>query len=122
EREMAPLLARKNGANCEKRHNLQLLLANLQNGDQRFRGGSAIALTSASVAEGVSHVAQLFGVEMARLTGRRTLIVTAERLQSLGVDDFLQMPWNCHPTNVENLWMLPSKKLSKRNGATRAAE
>jgi hypothetical protein len=25
------------------------------------------------------------------------------------------MPWNCHPTNVENLWMLPSKR-SGKNG------
>jgi hypothetical protein len=103
--------------NGERQHNLQLLLANLQNGTQRFREGAAIAFTSASVGEGVSHVTQLFAVEMARHTGRRTLVINAERLQQLGVDDYLQMPWNCHPTNVDNLWMLPAKKSRRKNGA-----
>jgi hypothetical protein len=100
-------------ANGHRRHNLQLLLANLQNGAQRLRGGSAIAFTSAASGEGVTHVTQLFAVEMARHTGRRTLVIAAERLQSLGVDDYMQMPWNCHPTNIENLWMLPANKSRK---------
>jgi Mrp family chromosome partitioning ATPase len=100
-----------------RRHNLQLLLANLQNSAQRLRGGAAIAFTSASGAEGVSHVTQLFAVELARHTGRRTLIVSAERMQSLGVEDYLQMPWNCHPTNVDNVWMLPAKRTGGKNGA-----
>jgi protein-tyrosine kinase len=104
-------------SNGYRRHNLQLLLANLQNSTQRLRGGAAIAFTSASAGEGVSHVTQLFAVEMARYTGRRTLIVSAERMQSLGVEDYLQMPWNCHPTNIENVWMLPAKKAGRRNGA-----
>lgn len=99
--------ARTNG---QRRHNLQLLLASIQNGSQRLRGGAAIAFTSASEGEGVSHVTQLFAVEMARHTGRRTLIIAAERLHSLGVEDYMQMPWNCHPTNVENVWMLPANK------------
>ena len=105
-------------ANGHRRHNLQLLLANLQNGAQRLRGGAAIAFTSAASGEGVTHVTQLFAVEMARYTGRRTLVIAAERLQSLGVDDYMQMPWNCHPTNIENLWMLPagkSRKVSSTN-------
>ena len=96
----------KNG----RRHNLQLLLANLKNTSQGLRGGAAIAFTSASGNEGVSHVTQLFAVEMARYTGRRTLVVSAERLQTLGVEDYMQMPWNCHPTNIENLWMLPATR------------
>ena len=100
-------------ANGHRRHSLQLLLANLQNGAQRLRGGAAIAFTSASGGEGVSHVTQLFAAEMARYTGRRTLLIAAERLQSLGVEDYMQMPWNCHPTNVENLWMLPANKSRK---------
>jgi protein-tyrosine kinase len=102
-------------SNGHRRHNLQLLLANLQNSTERLRGGAAIAFTSASSGEGVSHVAQLFAVELARHTGRRTLIVSAERMQSLGVEDYLQMPWNCHPTNIENVWMLPAKT-SRKNG------
>ena len=120
--QLTPSLTRKNGANGQRRHNLQLLLASLQNGEQKLREGAAIAFTSASAGEGVSHVMQLFAVEMARLTGRRSLIVSSERLQGLGVDDFLQMPWNCHPTNVENLWMLPAKKSTKRNGATTSGD
>jgi Mrp family chromosome partitioning ATPase len=100
--------------NGEKQHNLQLLLANLQRGSQRLREGAAIAFTSASRGEGVSHVSQLFAVEMARYTGRRTLVINAERLESLGVEDYLQMPWNCHPTNIDNLWMLPAKKKKKQ--------
>ncbi len=105
----------RSGGNGHRRHNLQLLLASLQNGAQRLREGAAIAFTSASLGEGVSHVTQLFAVEMARYTGRRTLIISAERLQRLGVEDYLQMPWNCHQTNIENLWMLPTKKSRKRN-------
>src|SRR5258707_12864779 len=102
----------------ERPHNLQLLLASLPNGGQSLREGAAIAFTSASVGEGVSHVTQLFAVELARYSGRRTLIVSAERLASLGVEDYLQMPWNCHPTNIENLWMLPAiKKATRRNAA-----
>jgi ATPases involved in chromosome partitioning len=104
--------------NGERRHNLQLLLASLNNGAQKLREGAAIAFTSASMGEGVSHVTQLFAIELARHTGRRTLIISAERLQRLGVEDYLQMPWNCHQTNIENVWMLPTKKKSrKRNGA-----
>jgi len=107
-------------ANGHKQHNLQLLLASLQTGSQRLREGAAIAFTSASHGEGVSHVTQLFAVEMARYTGRRTLVIDAERLQSLGVEDYLQMPWNCHPTNIENLWMLRAKKKRKHTDETQA--
>ena len=102
-------------SNGHRRHNLQLLLANLQNSAQRLRGGAAIAFTSASMGEGVSHVTQLFAIELARHTGRRTLIISAERMQSLGVEDYLRMPGNCHPTNVENVWMLPSKNTGRKN-------
>src|SRR5438552_16927021 len=102
-------------SNGHRRHNLQLLLANLQNSAPRLRAGAAIAFTSASSGEGVSHVAQLFAVELARHTGRRTLIVSAERMLSLQVEDYLQMPWNCHPTNIENVWVLPAKKSSRNN-------
>jgi len=108
--------------NGDRRHNLQLLLANLQNSSQRLRGGAAIAFTSASDGEGVSHVTRLFAIELARHTGRRTLIVDAERMQSLGVEDYLRMPDNCHPTNVENVWMLPAKKTGQKNGAEAGAE
>src|SRR5215470_15347577 len=106
----------RHASNGHKPHHLPLPLATLQRGAQRLREGAAIAFTSASTGEGVSHVAQLFAAEMARHTGRRTLLINAERLQQLGVEDYLQMPWNCHPTNVENLWMLPARKSRSRNG------
>ncbi len=99
-----------------RRHNLQLLLANLKSARNDLRGGAVIAFTSPAGGEGVSHVTQLFAVEMARYTGRRTLVIAAERLQTLGVEDYMQMPWNCHPTNVENLWMLPANGSRRVNG------
>jgi Mrp family chromosome partitioning ATPase len=101
--------------NGHKQHNLQLLLANLQKGPQKLRGGSALAFASSSSGQGAGNVAQLFAVELAKHTCRRTLVIDSQRLQSLGVEDYLQMPWNCHPTNIENLWMLPAKKSNKRN-------
>jgi protein-tyrosine kinase len=108
--------------NGHKQHNLQLLLANLQNGSQRLREGSAIAFASASAGDGAAQVAQLFAVELARHSGRRTLVVDSDRLQRLGVEDYLQMPWNCHPTNIDNLWMLPATKRRNGNGNHRAPE
>jgi Mrp family chromosome partitioning ATPase len=105
-------------SNGHRRHNLQLLLAKLQNSTPRLRAGAVIAFTSASGGEGVSHITQLFAVELARHSGRRTLIISAERMQSLGIEDYLKMPWNCHQTNIENVWMLPSKKTNRKNGAT----
>src|SRR5437763_11561424 len=103
-------------ANGHKQHNLQSLLASLQTGSQRLREGAAIAFTSASHDEGVTHVTQLFAVEMHRNTGRRTLLIAAERLQTLGFEDYMQMPWNCHPTNIDNLWMLPANGSRRVNG------
>jgi Mrp family chromosome partitioning ATPase len=116
----APAIATEVEPNGHKQHNLQLLLASLQNGSQRLREGSAIAFASASEGDSAAHVAQLFAVELARHTGRRTLVIDSDRLQRLGVEDYLQMPWNCHPTNIDNLWMLPGGK--RRNGNHRAPE
>jgi protein-tyrosine kinase len=107
--------------NGRKQHNLQLLLANLQNGSQKLREGSAIVFASASAGDGASHVAKLFAIELARHTSRRTLVIDSERLQNLGVEDYLQMPWNCHPTNIDNLWMLPSQK-SGKNGKSECGQ
>jgi Mrp family chromosome partitioning ATPase len=105
-----------------KQHNLQLLLASLQNGSHNLRAGAALAFASASAGDGAARVAQLFAAELARHTGRRTLAIDSKRLQRLGVEDYLQMPWNCHPTNVENLWMLPSQKSKKRHAREEPAD
>src|SRR5947207_4761018 len=107
-------------SNGHKQHNLQLLLASLQNGSQNLRGGAAIAFAAASQGKSANNVTQLFAVELARHTCRRTLVIDSRRLQSLGVEDYLQMPWNCHPTNIENLWMLPAKKKKKHTNETQA--
>ena len=66
---MPAKISRTNG---HRRHNLQLLLANLKSArdsDSSRRGGAVIAFTSAAGGEGVSHVTQLFAVEMAHYTG-----------------------------------------------------
>src|SRR5881394_2909627 len=109
---MPPVRMESNGY---KQHNLQLLLASLQNGSHNLRAGAALAFASASAGDGAGKVAQLFAAELARHTCRRTLIINSQRLQGLGVEDYLQMPWNCHPTNIDNLWMLPARKQKKRN-------
>lgn len=101
--------------NGHKHHNLQLLLASLQNGSHNLRAGAALAFASASAGDGAGKVAQLFAAELARHTARRTLVIDSRRLQRLGVEDYLQMPWNCHPTNIDNLWMLPEQKSKKRH-------
>jgi len=107
---MPPMQMESNGY---KQHNLQLLLASLQNGSQNLRAGAALAFTSASGDASAGQIAQLFAVELARHTGRRTLVIDSKRLQGLGVEDYLEMPGNCHPTNVENLWMLPAQRSRK---------
>jgi len=108
--------------NGHRQHNLQLLLASLQHGEQKLRRGVTLVLTSPAHGEGVSHVAQLFAVELARHTARRTLVIAAERLRSLRADDYLRMPENCHRTNIENVWMLPAKTRPGRNGVNEARE
>src|SRR5881394_3269212 len=110
---MPPVRMESNGY---KQHNLQLLLANLQNGSHNLRAGAALAFASASAGDGAGKVAQLFAAELARHTARRTLVIDSKRMQRLGVEDYLQMPWNCHPTNVDNLWMLPAQTLKRRHG------
>ena len=108
--------------NGYQQHNLQLLLASLQNGSHNLRAGAALAFASASPGDGAGKVAQLFAAELARHTARRTLVIESKRLQRLGVEDYLQMPWNCHPTNVDNLWMLPAEKSKRRRGREEHAD
>jgi len=97
-------------------HNLQLLLAGFQTGLQKLHEGVVLAFTSAAPQEGVSHVTQSFAVELARHSERRTLIISADRLQSLRVADFIRMPDCCTRTNIENLWVLRTQKQGKGNG------
>ena len=109
---------RKTDYRSARQPNLQLLLANFQNGMQKQGEGVVLAFTSAAPQEGVSHVTESFGSELARHSGRRTLIITAERLQSLRVADYIRMPDCCTRTNIENLWVLRTLKANsvKSNG------
>lgn len=99
-----------------RQHNLQLLLTSFQTGLQKQSEGAVLAFTSAAPQEGVTHVIQSFAVELAKHSERRTLIITAERLQTLRVADYIRMPECCTRTNIENLWVLGAEKSAKANG------
>ncbi len=88
-------------------HYLQLILASVHSGAQRNENSMVVAFTAASPATGVSHVVQSFGTELARYTGKQTLIVDAHRLRSLYVSDYTRMPQCCYETSLANLWLLP---------------
>ncbi|CAN5802488.1 tyrosine-protein kinase [soil metagenome] len=66
-----------------------------------------IAFTAASPKEGVSHVVRSLGAELVRYTGKRTLIVDAQRLQRLQASDPIRMSQHCVETEVANLWIMP---------------
>jgi Mrp family chromosome partitioning ATPase len=99
-----------------RQHNLQLLLASFQTGMQKQTEGAVLAFTSAAPQEGVTHVIQTFAVELAKYSERRTLVISAERLQSLRVADYIRMPECCTRTNVENLWVMRTEKSTNGNG------
>ena len=99
-----------------QQHSLQMLLASFQTSLQKPNDGVVLAFTAAAPQEGVSHVTESFAIELARQSERRTLIITAERLQSLRVADYIRMPDCCTRTNVENLWVLRTKKAANGNG------
>jgi hypothetical protein len=99
-----------------RQHNLQLLLTSFQTGLQKQSEGAVLAFTSAAPQEGVTHVIQSFAVELAKHSERRTLIITAERLQTLRVADYIRMPECCTRTNIENFWVLGTDKSAKANG------
>lgn len=99
-----------------RRHNLQLLLTSFQTGLQKQSDGAVLAFTSAAPQEGVTHVTQSFAVELAKHSERRTLMISAERLQSLRVADYIRMPESCTRTNIDNLWFLGSEKPANGNG------
>jgi hypothetical protein len=59
--------------------------------------------------EGVSYVAQSFGVEIAKKTGKRTLIADAKRLSQINIMHYSRVAESCFPTDVPNLWSLPEE-------------
>jgi hypothetical protein len=89
---------------------------------QKQSEGAVLAFTSAAPQEGVTHVTQAFAVELAKHSERRTLIITAERLQTLRVADYIRMPEGCTRTNIENLWVMGTEKSNNGKGNGKALE
>ncbi len=102
-------------------HYLQLL-ASIQLGIERRSRGSAIAFTAVASGEGVSQVVRSFAAELVRHTGKRTVIVDAQRLQRLTAADYMHLPQLCVDTNIHNLWLLPNKEFDGRLARTHHAQ
>jgi hypothetical protein len=88
---------------------LQLVVQSFQTAIQRRGKCVAVAFTSSQSGEGVSYVVESFGAELARRLQKPTLIVSAKRLQSLSMLDFIRMPQCCYETDIPNLWLLPDE-------------
>jgi Mrp family chromosome partitioning ATPase len=86
---------------------LQLFLNGVQKKNHRPGKCYAVAFTSYLPEEGVSYVSQSFGVEIAKRTGKRTLIADAKRLSQVNIMHYSRVTENCFPTDVANLWSLP---------------
>ena len=86
---------------------LQLFLNGVQKKNHRLGKCFVVAFTSYLPEEGVSYVAQNFGVEISRRTGKRTLIADAERLSRIDITQYKQVAEYCFRTDVRNLWTLP---------------
>lgn len=108
--------------NASSQHYLQLLLASVQLGTQRRSGGSVIAFTASAPGEGVSQVVRSFAAELVRHTGKRTVIVDAQRLQRLTAADYMHLLQLCVDTNIHNLWRLPNRELNGRLAHTHHAQ
>src|SRR6476660_725428 len=88
---------------------LQLFLNSVQRKSRRPGKCFAVAFTSYLPEEGVSYVAQSFGVEIAKKTGKRTLIADAKRLTQINIMHYSRVAESCFPTDVPNLWTLPEE-------------
>lgn len=88
---------------------LQLFLTSIQEGDKRPGKCSVVAFTSSEPGEGVSFVAGSFGVELARKTGKRTLIADLNTLQHIDIFHYSRVLKFCYRTKVKNLFVLPTE-------------
>lgn len=91
---------------------LQLFINGIQKKSRRPGKCFVVAFTSYLPEEGVSYVTQSFGVELAKRTGKRTLIADAERLSQLNIMQYDRVARNCFRTDVRNLWSLPAEDQS----------
>ena len=100
---------------------LRLIVKSFQTSIERRGKCVAVAFTSSLPKEGVSHVVESFGLELAQRTGKQTLIVDARRLQSLSVVDYIRMPQCCYQPDTANLWLLPLEETGEtvRDGSER---
>ena len=84
----------------------------------------AVAFTSATPGEGVSHVVNLLAQELAAQTQNRVLLVDSTALQNLRMLDPSQIWMHCEETEIDNLLTLSLAKSPARLaavGASRAA-
>lgn len=84
---------------------LQLFLNGIQSVNNTSGKCTVVALTSATPQEGVSYVTESFAVELARRTGKRTLIADADNLQQADMLQYNQVAKFCSQTNVPNLYV-----------------
>ena len=85
---------------------LQIILNGIPSSNKASGKGTVVALTSAMPQEGVSYVTQSFAVELARRTGKRTLIADADNLQKVDMFHHNRVAKFCPPTDVPNLHVL----------------
>lgn len=91
---------------------LQLFVNGIQKKSHRPGKCFVVAFTSYAPEEGVSYVTQSFGVEIAKRTGKRTLIADAQRLSQLNIMQYNRVARSCYRTDVRNLWNLPAEDMS----------
>jgi Mrp family chromosome partitioning ATPase len=89
---------------------LQVFLKGIQKQSQSHGKSFVVAFTSYLPAEGVSYVAQSFGIELSKRTGKRTLIADAERMSQIDVMKYGEIAHYCFQTDVPNLWSLPAEE------------
>lgn len=93
------------------KQNLQLFLNKIQTQSKYPGECVAVAFTSSVSGEGVSHVTESFGVQLARRLGKRILVADAQQLARLNITQYRNVPQHCFPTNVRNLWSLPAAEI-----------
>ena len=86
---------------------LQLFVNGIQQKSHRPGKCFVVGFTSYMPEEGVSYVTQSFGVEIAKRTGKRTLIADARRLAQMNIMQYDRVARSCFKTDVRNLWNLP---------------
>lgn len=88
---------------------LQLFVNGIQRKSHRPGKCFVVGFTSYMPEEGVSYVTQSFGVEIAKRTGKRTLIADARRLSQMNIMQYNRVARSCFKTDVRNLWNLPAE-------------